>query len=378
MQREKGDENMTATTEIADKILYIGVSFTAAIILIVMVLNYTYPSTHELAKTATFTVYEDGETTFAFNNQAQAISYSHSNSSTVIQQCIDFIASQNGGSIYLKIGEYGITNGLNISNSNISMIADPGTTFTGSAFPMLTLLYDIVDQVNEYDSLGHIVISDIEFYYTGIVQSGGAIYIHNVGTSHPLSVRMTNIIIRSSQTDIPEDTSFTGLRLVNVIGSKFESIVIEFFGTGFSHDTTLFSDPPEIYNDDGNSYFRFYFEYCFYGIWYKSTDGSGITVGEYWINPKMHYITEKCIYGTYQNAPSTIMIINPHFEAVGFGAENHTPIGIQLKSLYITISSGIFVGYVEMAPQIGIMVNGTGTAIIENCNFNNIDYPIQG
>ncbi len=329
-----------------------------------------------MAKGASFVILKDGATTYAVNGTTGAVAYSGASSNAVIQSAIDAVS--NGGTIFLKQATYTVTTGLVVNHSYLVLTADPGTVVAGSVLPIFKIEGTEIDPPDEFDSLGGFKVSNIQFHYTGAEAPRAAVQIYNVSTSHPLSLMLDNLIIRSD-VDGPTDLNFVGMALLNVIGIQVQSVSFIKWGVGITHDTTLFSDPPEYYNDDGNRFVRVYMEYVYDGVIYKSNGQSGITVCDDWQNLKMHYVTEYGVFGSVWAAPTEVRFSSFHIEGLGLNYDGpNVPTAIKLWSRNVIIENSAFVGNVALNPLRAIHADGTGAWLIQNNYFNNYNYPIKG
>ena len=86
-----------------------------------------------------YVVFQDGSDTKLRDGSTGAIAYSSTSSFTAIQYAISAVGNAGGGSIYLKLGTYTIVGNLNITKSNITLSADPGTVILSSSIPVLSI-----------------------------------------------------------------------------------------------------------------------------------------------------------------------------------------------------------------------------------------------
>lgn len=292
-------------------------------------------------------VFKDGGMTYLKDDNSGRLLFSSSSSYSVIQYAINLAQNQSGGSIYLKRETYTISNTLNITKSNITIDADPGTVLTSSVLPILTVWGgNVYNDWLVYNSVNGIRISNIEFRYTGPVQNGKFLYFHKItpGLVYiPGFFVLSNLLIRSTQSAIPTNFDFVGMQIEDMCSARFNYISIYGFGTGLRLRCNLM--PPsysEMYNMDGLKFDRLQIVACSIGVDF----GNAIVWETIFQNPKLMYIALYGMTGIVQS----LMIDGGQFE--GF-SDYH--------------------GYFPSLPQKVFNFTGSQLVTIRNSAFNAID-----
>jgi hypothetical protein len=276
----------------------------------------------------TFMIYQDEDSVNVVDSEGDTV-FSGTDASTVIQQAINAIKAAGGGSIYLKYGTYTLTSKLLIDFSHISIFADIGTTLQSSLLPCFEIYGNGMDDLGRGGTAGGPPVNDIQlknlrFYYTGPVQDGDFVYIHELQNDNKYQgdVCLENIVVRSSQTSTPSNADFVGLHLQDVIGIAHRYVSVAYFGTGFKIDRTIWQGSHNVYE-------RCMVGYCYNGVYYPYN--AGYTC-ETWIALKIMHTNN---IGFNTGNISQCFLISPQFESC-------LNIGINSICHHLTVVNGEF------------------------------------
>jgi hypothetical protein len=320
-----------------------------------------------MVSSATNIVFKDGTHTFVRDGTTGMLSYSSDSSSSAIQYAINSAQNQSGGIVYLKSGTY-FASGLNITKSNITLIGESRAILESSSLPILTVWGTLLDNYTLYNSVSNIHLSNLDLYYTGPVQSGPILYLHRVGTGNMQTggPSLSNIFIHSSQSTIPTNKAFVGLRLGDVLGGFYEHISIYMLGTSVLINSSWQPELPGYFQADSNHFSHITMSYGYQGVYYEHAGH----YTEIWDNMKIQYMVEMGVNGS-ASGPYNVVYNSPHFEDFHqshYLAPTVSQIAIRSGAWAFTVYNGFFNG----VDDYGLYLVGSYSATIVNCYFTGI------
>ena len=377
-QVEHIDQPKSSSTK-TRKVYVLGVAFVAVLLLgtsFGMMLTATTPSIPtviepgSMSSEYSYVIFQDGATTYLRSGSTGAIAYSSASSYTAIQYAINAVGTANGGSIYLKYATYTIAGNLNITKSNITLSADPGTVIQSSLMPVLSI-WGPEPYGSDFDPyhnrLYNVHISNIQFFYTGAINVTGAfIRIHraNLGAMVvPGGMTLENLIIQGPSGTYSTNRDYVGLQVKDSCGDRFTDVSVAWWGTGIEIGSTWDSDYGTWFPSDGNTYTRIHVGACDQGIWYSGLAG-GQAWQEYWLNLKVFACA---VFGIVGGAV-TMTLESPHFE--GFSPYNRSgqpqaAVNISVGEGMLSINNGEFQDIVDYGIRLYAI-----RATISNCFFS--------
>jgi hypothetical protein len=315
-----------------------------------------------------FLVFKDADNnTLAKNGNNHVISYKSDDSAEVIQYCINATNQSGGGTIYLKLGAYEITEALNISHANVTLTADVGTVLRGHVLPMLDV-YGTTD----WWTLNNVHISNLAFIYNGSIEPGCLIRFHYaIAQYYGGGLALTNVqIYNENMASFPTERNFIALLLSDCIGLQVSEFSVYGFGTAVKYINTYHNPPGYWYDGSHNNYQYVTISYCYQGIWYE-----GSVTNEVWIQLKTQAIARYGIIALSNLVPGELTLIDPQFEdfdgLIAYVGAGNYQCAVELSGTPLIVTNGLFNGGIEY----GLRLNDS-VATITNCIFNSIDYPI--
>ncbi len=284
------------------------------------------------AQTASYIIEKVGTVVYAIPAPDSGLTaYEGPDAGTVIQSAEDDIERAGGGKIFFRKETYTITDKLLIDKRHVQWEAESGTVLQGSILPILEIAGNGMDGEEE-DILNDVQIKNVKFLYTGEVESGSLIYVHEIQTDKNFqgAVVFEDLVVRSTQTDVQTNEDFVGFRLEDAIGCRIMHLSIAYFGTGYQYTSTK-------WQGSHNVYYYLTIGYCKRGVWYNN----GNTTCETWINPKIMQTTEYGFLADSDGKPMQLVMICPQFETIlGKGALDVKPYSLQ-------VTNGVFSEVVE-------------------------------
>lgn len=318
-----------------------------------------------------FIIFQDENNfTMAKNCNSSRIDFKSTDAASVFQDTIEAVGNASGGSIYIKLATYWILESLNITKSNITITADPGTVIKSPVMPVLSIWGNdsYGDDFDPYHNrLYNIHISNIQFFYTGEVNVTGAfvrIYRANLGAMVvPGGMTLENLVIQGNAGTFSTNDHYIGLQVRDSCGDIFTDVSVAWWGTGIEIGTTWDDDYGTWYPSDGNTYIRIHVGACANGIYYRGA-GGGQAWQEYWLNLKVFACSDNGLMG----AINTLTLELPHFESMSGYARPGVPQSMVNLSEsgdgILTINNGEFQGVIDYGIKLSAM-----KATISNCFF---------
>jgi len=302
----------------------------------------------------------DNGSTYMVKGDTWQCTWQSTDSSAVINACIGNLTS--GGAISVKRNMYTIT-GTAISitqgQNHISIIAEPGTVFESSLLPCFQINGGAVDTDNV---LRGISLENIHFNYTGSVTSGHFVYIGGIQSDkwYQGGSFFKNIIISSSETTTPTDTTFIGLQTDMLIGVTFEYINIKYFGVGWHLTYRAGQGSHTLIN-------QAHISRCKRGIVNEAHETCQV-----WNLLKVMHTTEYGFLAPTSGYPYEIIFNSPQFESLTGTA------GLDVNSNELIIRNGMFSYVAGIGIKFHDPAHGADKhAMILNTGFHNVPTAIR-
>jgi hypothetical protein len=348
-QKQERIEKPQASSSKPRKVYVLGVAFVAVLLLgasFGIMISATTPSIPtviepgSMVTSSTFVIFKDGSTTYALDGETGEVSYNSVDSATVFQNCIDTIELIGGGSIYVKYATYTIVSMLNLSVSNIKIESDFNTTLTASILPILTVWgvdFDSLIGITKHN----IQIENLNFYYTGLEQTGNFLYFHKLQSDRDYGgvFNLRNLKIQGGVYGvIPTNPDFVGLCLEDIMGGTFENLQISGWGTGLKFNLGMNAHFAIGEDSEQNLFDYININHCYYGVWEESYGGHNFY--EQWTRPKIMVIVKTAMIICAQS----VTILEPDITEMNTYNDSTYQVAINSTAIWLSVIGGQIYG----------------------------------